>query len=56
MVYVSVIGFEDVEEAMDICLGCCSFDFLFVFLVDAYFFEVGVHVVLVYGFGAYYEV
>ena len=42
MVCVSVIGFEDVEETMDICLGCCIFDFLFVFLVDAYFFEVGV--------------
>jgi hypothetical protein len=31
---VGVLGLEDVKEAMDICLGCCCFDFLFVFLVD----------------------
>ena len=53
---VGVIGFKDVEETMDIRLCCCSFDFLFVFLVNAYLFEVGVHGVLVYGFGADYEV
>ncbi len=32
---VGVVGLEDVEETMDICLACCGFDFLFVFLVDA---------------------
>ena len=32
---VGVVVLEDVEEAMDICLTCCGFDFLFVFLVDA---------------------
>ncbi len=31
---VGVVGLKDVEEAMDICLGCRCFDFLFVFLVD----------------------
>ena len=58
MVCVShgVLGFEDVEDTMDICLDCSGFNFLFVLLVDAYFFKVGVHGVLVYGFGSYYEV
>ena len=35
MVCVGVVGLEDVEETVDICLGCCGFDFLFLFLVDA---------------------
>ncbi len=34
---VVVVGFEDVEEAMDVCLSCCCFDFLFLFLVDPVF-------------------
>ena len=29
---------------------------IFFFLVDTYFSQVGIHGVLVYGFGAYYEV
>ena len=29
---------------------------IFFFLVDAYFFQVGIHGVFIYGFGAYYEV
>ncbi len=31
---VDVVGLEDVEETMDVCLSCCCFDFLFLFLVD----------------------
>ena len=30
---VGVVGLEDVEEAMDVRLSCCCFDFLFLFLV-----------------------
>jgi hypothetical protein len=33
-VCVGVVGLEDVKETMDIGLGCCCFDFFFVFLVD----------------------
>ena len=53
---VGVVGLEDVEEAMDVCLSCCCFDFLFLFLVDTESFQVSIHGVFVYGFGAYYKV
>ena len=33
---VSVIGFEDVKEAMDIRLCCCSFDFFFFWLMPIF--------------------
>jgi hypothetical protein len=31
-VRVGVVGLEDVEEDMDICLSCSCVDFLFLFL------------------------
>ncbi len=56
LVYVCIVGFEDVEEAVDVCLGCCTFDFFLLLLIDAYFVEVCIHGFFVDSFGAYYKV
>ena len=37
LMHVSVVGFEDVEEAMDVRFGSRIFDPFLVFRVDAYF-------------------
>ena len=33
---VGVVGLEDIEEAMDVCLGCCCFDFFFPWLIPIF--------------------
>ena len=33
---VGVVGLEDIEEAMDVCLGCCCFDFFFFWLIPIF--------------------
>ena len=54
--YVFIVGFEDVEESVDICLSCSIFDFLFILLVDTYLVEVFIHRFFVDSFGVYYEI
>ena len=40
---VCVVGFEDVEETVDVCLHCFIFDFFPVLLIDSYSVKVGIH-------------
>ena len=53
---VGVVCFEDVEETVDVRFSCGVLYFFLVLLVDAYFFEIPVHVFFVDSFGAYNEV
>ena len=50
--YVYIVGFEDVEETVDVCLLCCIFDFLFILFVDTHFVEVFILGFFVDRFGA----
>ena len=53
---VCIVGFEDVEETVDVCLRCCIFDFFLLFFIDDYPVEVSIHGFIVDGFGTYDEI
>ena len=54
--YVCIGSYEDVEEAVDVCLTCCIFDFFLILLVNAYLVEVFILGFFIDRFGAYYNI